>query len=277
MTRPYHTSRPAPLTPAERMERKRKAKEAAAGRRLLAAGQKQKTLAGSQLRYDYGQVEEQHRERVQMAALEIRRWQRNTIEIGRTLLAVKAMLPHGQFEDWWNQEFGLGERMVQSLLTVARVYGDPANPRRVAGLSDGALYLLAAPSTPEEARAEVERLLIEGNAPGRAQVKAIINAHKPPREPKPQQLTGPVAESEPDEPGDAIAAEYEIAPVAAATRSPQEIAAELSLSECLMVLDLAKEAAKRARELAPATHNIVTDMLPSISRLIHKIEQELRK
>jgi hypothetical protein len=134
----------------------------------------------SSLVYDYSQIEVQHRQMVQDAALEIHKWQRNTIAVGVKLMAIKELLPHGQFEDWWQTEFALSERMVQSLLTVARVYGDPSNPRRVAGLSDGALYLLAAPSTPEAARAEVEELVEQGQVPTRAEVKAIIAVHRPP-------------------------------------------------------------------------------------------------
>jgi hypothetical protein len=267
--------RPAQPTAAERMERKRKAKEQPKVDYYLAS--KAKALS-----YDYAQIDEAHRAFVQQSALDIRRWQRNTVEIGKTLLAVKALLPHGQFEDWWQQEFGLSERMVQSLLTIARVYGDPANPRRVAGLSDGALYLLAAPSTPESARAEVEAMVIEGQPPKRAQVKAIIDAHKPARPPKlvkPKQLppppvpqlTGPVAES------DAIDAEYTVVP------EPPSFAewlaampTDLSLREQLAILALAKTTALRALGDHPQLYNAVYGALPTWSHLIHEIEKRLK-
>lgn len=216
------------VTLAERMERKRAVQaKRQAEKAARQAKQEIQKRAGSPLgaepgtapgrawypglNYDYTQIDEEYRSQVQAATMDIRGWQRSTIAIGKTLLAIKDVLPHGQFEDWWQSEFGLSERMVQSLLTVARVYGNPANPRRVAGLSDGALYLLAAPSTPESARAEVEQLVIQGNAPGRAQVKAIIDAHKreptghrTPRLVKPKQLPGPV--------DDAIEAEYTVVP-----------------------------------------------------------------
>lgn len=158
------------------------------------------------LAYDYNQIPEEHRQQVQQAAVEIHRWQRDTIDVGKTLLAVKEVLGHGQFEDWWQTEFGLSERIVQSLLTVARVYGDPANPRRVAGLSDGALYLLAAPSTPEAARGEVEAMLVAGQTPTRAQVRNVVRKYLPPKPPK--QLSAP--EPEPDPEPQTIDAEYTI-------------------------------------------------------------------
>jgi hypothetical protein len=275
-----HQLKPQP-TAAERMERKRQAKEQPKTNYY----QLQKYAA---LRYDYSAIDGEQRQAVMDAALEIHKWQRrmaeDTIRLGALLLEVKAILPHGKFAEWWQQEFDLSPRVIQGMMNAATVYGDPANARRVAHLSDGALYLLAAPSTPVTVRWEVfERMEMLDFRPTRAQIKAIIDAHKPPRPkqlapgrspapplgaPPVPQLTGPV--------------EHEIAlPTGQASqpsqRSPQEIAGELSLSECLMVLELAKEAAKRARELAPVTVNSVTDMLPSISRLIHKIEQELRK
>jgi hypothetical protein len=196
----------------QKLERRRQAKEKPAKNYYQV--QKYKALRYSK----YDKMDEAYREMVQEAALEIHRWQRNTIEMGKTLLSIKEVLPHGQFEDWWHEEFGLSERMVQSLLTVARVYGDPANPRRVAGLSDGALYLLAAPSTPEAARLEVEHLLIEGHAPKRAEVRTIIAAHQPPKMPK--RLTGPVEEI--------IEAEYTVMPSAIVTIAvPRELADKL--------------------------------------------------
>jgi Protein of unknown function (DUF3102) len=273
--------RPAMPTAQERMERKRQAKEQPKTNYY----QIQKYAA---LRYDYSAIDGEQRQAVMDAALEIHKWQRNTIEIGKTLLAVKGLLPYGQFEDWWQTEFGLSERMVQSLLTVARVYGDASNPRRVAGLSDGALYLLAAPSTPEAARAEVEQLVIQGNAPRRAQVKQIIDAHKPARParllkpkqlppPPVPQLTGPVAEPEPD---DAIDAEYTvIAPMPEPLTFAAWLAAmpsDLSLAEQLAILALAKTTALHALGDYPKLYNAVYGALPTWSHLIHEIEKRLK-
>src|SRR5438876_4284945 len=104
MRQPYQKPgrpRPAQPTAAERMERKRQAKEQRQAKQAVTK------YAG--LEYNYGQIAEEHREIVQQAALTIRRWQRNTIEIGKTLLAVKELLPHKQFLEWLVIEFGLKE------------------------------------------------------------------------------------------------------------------------------------------------------------------------
>lgn len=262
-----------PVTLAERMERKRQAK----GQRDQAKEQRKnyyqlEKYAG--LKYDYSAIAEADRELVQQAALDIHRWQKDTLALGNTLLAVKEKLPHGQFLEWLKVEFDSGLRVLQQSMNVARMLKDDPKAHDHALLSADALYLLAAPSTPDTVRWEVfEHMEMLDYRPTRAQIKAIIDAHKPTM---PKQLPAPVSAAPELEPA-AIAAKYEIAPAQQNQRSPQDIAAELSLSECLMVLELAKEAARRARELEPATHNAVTDMLPSISRLIHKIEQELRK
>src|SRR5262245_32696861 len=44
------------------------------------------------------------------------------IEIGRRLLDVKALLPHGMFGDWLHVEFGTTVRTAQMLMNVARTF-----------------------------------------------------------------------------------------------------------------------------------------------------------
>lgn len=268
--------RPAQPTAAERMERKRKAKEQPKVDYYLAS--KAKALS-----YDYAGIPEEHRELVQRAALDIRTRQKRAAEdliaIGRQLLQIKDLLSHGQFRAWWRAEFDYSERMVQGMMRVALIYGDPANARRVAHLSDGALYLLAAPSTPDTVRWEVaERMEMLDFHPTRAQIKAIIDAHKPPKQlgsplgaPPMPQLIGPVAEP------DAIDAEYTVVP------EPPSFAewlaampTDLSLREQLAILALAKTTALRALGDHPQLYNAVYGALPTWSHLIHEIEKRLK-
>lgn len=170
------------ITPQQRMERRQQAKAKAKNYYQL---QKYAALA-----YDYEQIEPAHRGLVQEAALEIHKWQRNTIELGETLLAVKEVLPHRQFMEWLQVEFDMSERMIQHTMNVARTYGAPEKRNIVTVLSPSALYLLAAPSTPKEARAEVEAMLYAGQVPTRADVKRVVLTYM---QPKPKQLPGPVA------------------------------------------------------------------------------------
>jgi hypothetical protein len=117
-------------------------------------------LDTSKLRYDYDQVDEEHRQQVIEAAVHIQadaeRAQNSIIAIGQRLIEVKEILPHGQFADWISTKFSLSDRMAQNMMNVAREYGDPEKRNTVSLFSDSALYLLAAPSTPLEARAAIE-------------------------------------------------------------------------------------------------------------------------
>jgi hypothetical protein len=185
------------LTFEQRQERRRKAKEKPAKNYY----QLQKYAA---LAYDYGQIAEEHRELVQEAAVEIHRWQRNTIELGNTLLAVKEVLDHGQFLDWIKVEFEGGIRELQKSMHVARMLKDNPNAGNYPLLSASALYLLAAPSTPDVVRWEIQERIEMGDwRPTRRDIQRRIRAE---RQLEPKQLPGPVADP------DSIEAEYTVVP-----------------------------------------------------------------
>src|SRR5262245_17437578 len=44
---------------------------------------------------------------------------RDIIELGKSLLAVKELLPHGQFLNWLGAEFGMDSRTAQNFMQVA--------------------------------------------------------------------------------------------------------------------------------------------------------------
>ena len=77
------------------------------------------------------------------------------VDIGRSLVEAKEKLPHGQFLRWIRMEFAWCERTARSFMDVYRRF----KSANVADLKIdvSALYLLAAPSTPEPVRAEVLR------------------------------------------------------------------------------------------------------------------------
>lgn len=154
------------------------------------------------LSYDYGEIDEQHRETVQEAALAIHKWQRGTLELGKTLLAVKEVLPHGQFVEWLKHEFDSGLRVLQQAMNVARLLKDNPKAHDYALLSADALYLLAAPSTPQTVRWYIqERIELTDWRPTRREIQQMIGQRKPF---KPRHLTGPASEPE------AIDAEYTV-------------------------------------------------------------------
>jgi hypothetical protein len=90
-------------------------------------------------------------------AEEIRRLLKKTAEtiviIGQKLTAVKARLKHGEWGDWLRSEFDWDPRTAQRFMNVGeRFKNDNLSDLNIA---PSALYLLAAPSTPEEVRESV--------------------------------------------------------------------------------------------------------------------------
>jgi hypothetical protein len=77
---------------------------------------------------------------------------RSLIEAGQGLLEVKTLLPHGQFGLWLKAEFGWSDRTAQRLMDVAQQFGTKSDILSDLGIPVTALYLLAAPSTPFQAR-----------------------------------------------------------------------------------------------------------------------------
>ena len=77
------------------------------------------------------------------------------VAVGKSLVEVKAALPHGMFGPWLTHEFSWTERTAVNYIHVADTFG--SNPKRVSDLPLHVVYRLAAPSFPAEAR---ERVLV---------------------------------------------------------------------------------------------------------------------
>jgi hypothetical protein len=90
----------------------------------------------------------------------MRRTGEDIVEIGKALLRQKNTLPHGMFLSWIDAEFGMHERTAQRFMGVAETFKGKYDT--VSHLPPAALYELAAPSTPEEVRAEIERRVAAG-------------------------------------------------------------------------------------------------------------------
>jgi phage N-6-adenine-methyltransferase len=98
------------------------------------------------------------------------------IEIGQKLIEVKARLGHGLFGAWLHSEFEWSERTAQNFMTVAEVFKSAT----VADLIPSkALYLLAAPSTPESARDEVLERAGQGERITYNKTREIVQEHQP--------------------------------------------------------------------------------------------------
>ena len=82
----------------------------------------------------------------------MRRTAEDIIAIGRKLSEVKARLGHGQFLAWLEAEFGWHRCTANRFMQVAEAFS-AVEMSQIATFAPSALYLLAAPSTPETARA----------------------------------------------------------------------------------------------------------------------------
>jgi len=132
------------------------------------------------LKFDYNQIEQEHRKATIAAAVEINahtsRMQESALTIGKRLLAIKDVLPHGQFEDWVTTEFTFSIRTAQNFMNVFERFGN--HPKAIDLFSPSGLYLLAAPSTPPEAVKaavkEAKKIAKKGEKMSREAVKNII-------------------------------------------------------------------------------------------------------
>lgn len=143
--------------------------------------------------FDYDALDSETRIVVQQKTGEIktlmRRAAQDIIDIGTKLIEVKAKLGHGSFGKWVSAEFDWSESSALKMMQVATAFKSVT----VTDLKIGAkaLYLLAAPSTPEEARQEAIQRAEAGEPITHSTAKTIVAQHKPepPRQPMPESTT----------------------------------------------------------------------------------------
>jgi hypothetical protein len=103
---------------------------------------------------------------------------RDVIEIGRRLTEAKALAGRGGWLPWLEDEFSWTD---DTALNYMRVYElSKSRNFRDLSLPVSALYLLAAPSTPEMARGEVIARAEAGEAVPISEVKRVIKDHRQP-------------------------------------------------------------------------------------------------
>ncbi len=94
----------------------------------------------------------------------------NVINIGSALREVKDRLDYGQFGSWLDTEFGWTSRTARNYMAVADRYRDKTEMISVFDL--GAMYELAADSTPDDLRDEFEQRAAAGEPIRGRDVKA---------------------------------------------------------------------------------------------------------
>lgn len=138
--------------------------------------------------FDYSVLDDDTRSFVEARTTEIKvlvkRSGEDIVTIGQKLAEVKGRLGHGHFGDWLEAEFGWSQYTAINFMRVWSKFGNFPN---LDSFAPSALYLLAAPSTPEEAIAEVLERAENGESITHALVKRILDFAKSIRGKKTQQ------------------------------------------------------------------------------------------
>ncbi len=99
--------------------------------------------------FSYADLEPDTARVAQDAAVSIRAAMRaSSLDVGRQLTMVKALLPHEQFTAWAEAELGMTARTAQNLMAAAGFV--EGKPESVSLLPAAILYKLAAPSAPPD-------------------------------------------------------------------------------------------------------------------------------
>jgi hypothetical protein len=101
------------------------------------------------------------------------------IEIGRRLIECRKLVGHGAWLPWLEREFGWSDRTARNFMRAYDLAGSKLEKFSDLSLPVSALYLLAAPSTPERVRDDVIARAEAGEAISTADVKEAIAQAKP--------------------------------------------------------------------------------------------------
>lgn len=82
------------------------------------------------------------------------------VEIGQDLIAAKELVGHGQFEKWLANNFDLSDQTARRFIHVSEALGERIDD--IKNLSLSCVYLLAAPSTPNNVRDAVLQKVQDG-------------------------------------------------------------------------------------------------------------------
>lgn len=131
--------------------------------------------------FDYEVLDAEQRIVVEQRTGEIRERLRRSAqdiwEIGQKLADVRSRLKHGQFDAWLKAEFGWSRRTAYNFINVYEAFGERANLAQI-DIASSALYLLAAPSTPQNVRDEFMQRAREGETLTHKNLRQVIEKKK---------------------------------------------------------------------------------------------------
>lgn len=106
----------------------------------------------------------------------MRRSAQDIMDIGHHLIAVKALLEHGDFVAWLQAEFAWTPRTAQRFMRVATTF--TSDNVSLVNIAPSALYLLASPSTPETARDEALERARQGERVTHRVAQQVVTTHR---------------------------------------------------------------------------------------------------
>lgn len=140
----------------------------------------QNSLTQKNLSFEYSGLNDETRTKVQQYTNVIKGLMRRTsediIDIGQKLIEVKQYLGHGNFLKWLKSEFNWSVSTATKFMQVGEQFKF-VNFTNL-NITASALYLIAAPSTPKEAREEVLQQATLGENINYSKAKTIIHKYK---------------------------------------------------------------------------------------------------
>ncbi len=137
-------------------------------------------IAGTSLEltlFDYAGLPAESAELCRIVEIRIKtRTGMTIVENGQDLIKVKEALEHGKFGELLESWFPLHERTARRWMEAAERYSGKSDIMSVLGAT--ALTMLAAPSTPEPVRQEIERRAVEGGDTSVAEIARLKAEHK---------------------------------------------------------------------------------------------------
>lgn len=128
--------------------------------------------------FDYNALDMETRIVVQQKTEQIkligRRLSQDIVTIGEHIIAVKDKLGYGKFDAWLSVEFGWTRRTAERFMSVAERF----EKRHNVAFSPTVLYLLAQPSTPDEAIEDLQERQESGEPVTVAVAKAVVDTAK---------------------------------------------------------------------------------------------------
>lgn len=130
------------------------------------------------VRFEYESLDQANRINRHKTAIQVleEQMKRNILEIGQHLAHVQEELRHnkqGGFQQWVEAELGWSIRTAYNYLSVFLQFGNRANFAQL-GLPTSAMYVLAAQSTPEEAREEILQRAEQGEQLSFKQIEETV-------------------------------------------------------------------------------------------------------